>query len=142
MNQFYCVSEFVSASHSVDSLSGTDAGKRYTEQVRSGMPGSNQPPANTFFCPFNETFCIPTHCDLSLCRYCHHSYSGLSPSTGPESKLLSFFSCHTMAEIEKLAIIETLTLCQGHRANAARHLGISEKTIYNKIKQYRLQGQV
>jgi len=47
-----------------------------------------------------------------------------------------------MAEIEKLAIIETLTLCQGHRANAARHLGISEKTIYNKIKQYRLQGQV
>ena len=45
----------------------------------------------------------------------------------------------TMAEIERRAIIETLRECGGNRGKTARSLGISEKTVYNKIKKYRLQ---
>jgi len=42
-----------------------------------------------------------------------------------------------LAEIERHAILQTLAACHGNRTGAARMLGISEKTIYNKLKQYR-----
>jgi DNA-binding NtrC family response regulator len=48
----------------------------------------------------------------------------------------------TMAEIERRAIIETINACGGNRAQSARKLGVSEKTIYNKIKQFKLRGIV
>ncbi|MDR1382345.1 MAG: sigma 54-interacting transcriptional regulator [Planctomycetaceae bacterium] len=48
----------------------------------------------------------------------------------------------TMAELERRLIIETITACGGNRAESARRLGISEKTIYNKFKQYKLKGVV
>ncbi|MEO1858202.1 MAG: sigma 54-interacting transcriptional regulator, partial [Rubritalea sp.] len=41
----------------------------------------------------------------------------------------------TLAEIEKSAIQETLKLCNGNKAESARSLGISEKSIYNKMKR-------
>ncbi|MEE8583239.1 MAG: sigma-54 dependent transcriptional regulator [Acidobacteriota bacterium] len=40
-----------------------------------------------------------------------------------------------LAEVEKLAIIQTLELCKGNKSEAARRLGISEKSIYNKSKR-------
>ncbi|MGD7653716.1 MAG: sigma-54-dependent transcriptional regulator [Verrucomicrobiales bacterium] len=43
---------------------------------------------------------------------------------------------HTLAEIERAAIRQTLDACQGNKAGTARKLGISEKSVYNKIKQY------
>ena len=43
---------------------------------------------------------------------------------------------YTLAEIEKSAIIETLELCGGNKSRAARSLGISEKSIYNKMKRF------
>ncbi len=48
----------------------------------------------------------------------------------------------SLAEIEKQAIMETLRRCGGNRAKAAEVLGVSEKTIYNKINQYGLKGRV
>jgi len=48
----------------------------------------------------------------------------------------------TMAEIERAAIIETIRSTGGNKAKAARRLEVSEKTIYNKIKQYNLAGQL
>ncbi len=48
----------------------------------------------------------------------------------------------TLADIERRAIIETIHSCGGNRAKSAQKLGISEKTIYNKIKQYKLHGIV
>lgn len=48
----------------------------------------------------------------------------------------------TMADIERRAIIETIVSCLGNRAKAAQKLGISEKTIYNKIKQFKLRGVI
>lgn len=48
----------------------------------------------------------------------------------------------TMCEIERRAIIETINACSGNRAQSARKLGLSEKTIYNKIRQFKLRGIV
>ena len=48
----------------------------------------------------------------------------------------------TLAEIERSAIIETMQACGGNKAKTARKLGVSEKTVYNKIKQYNLRGVV
>lgn len=41
----------------------------------------------------------------------------------------------TLAEIEKLALTQTLDACSGNKARAARTLGISEKSIYNKMSR-------
>lgn len=40
---------------------------------------------------------------------------------------------------EKAAIVYTLLLCDGHREKAAAILNISERTIYRKIKTYRIK---
>lgn len=48
----------------------------------------------------------------------------------------------TLAEIERRAIIDTMHACAGNKAKTARRLGVSEKTIYNKIKQYNLRGSI
>ncbi|PQJ29385.1 sigma-54-dependent transcriptional regulator [Rubritalea profundi] len=44
----------------------------------------------------------------------------------------------TLAEIEKIAIGQTLDLCNGNKAESARTLGISEKSIYNKMNRLNL----
>ena len=45
-----------------------------------------------------------------------------------------------LADIERDAILQTLDLCGGNKAEVARRLGISEKSIYNKMKRYELQS--
>ena len=45
-------------------------------------------------------------------------------------------------QIERRAILETLRACGGNKAKTARQLGVSEKTIYNKLKQYRINGKM
>lgn len=44
----------------------------------------------------------------------------------------------SLADIEKQAIIETLKLCGSRKAEAARMLGIAEKSIYNKMRRHGL----
>lgn len=44
-----------------------------------------------------------------------------------------------LAELEKKAIEETLTSVQGNREQAAKILGIGERTLYRKIKEYGLK---
>lgn len=43
-----------------------------------------------------------------------------------------------LEDIERQAILETLRLVKGNKTAAARKLGISERSIYNKIKRFRL----
>lgn len=43
-----------------------------------------------------------------------------------------------LAEIEKQALMQTLALCQGNKAETARRLGITEKSVYNKMKRHDL----
>ena len=46
----------------------------------------------------------------------------------------------SMSEIERMAILETLQLTGGKRAEAARILGIGLRTLQRKLKEYRDQG--
>ena len=49
----------------------------------------------------------------------------------------------TLVELEIIHIRRALETCRGHRGNAARMLGISERNLYRKLKEYRLlAGQI
>lgn len=53
------------------------------------------------------------------------------------SKLSEFLGSISLAEIEKEAIVATLKQNDGNQLKAAKVLGISDRTIREKIKQYR-----
>lgn len=44
----------------------------------------------------------------------------------------------TLAQLEAEAIRQTLAACQGNKSEAARRLGIAEKSIYNKINRHHI----
>jgi two-component system response regulator HydG len=44
----------------------------------------------------------------------------------------------SLDELEKQAIVDTLAKTQGNREKAAKILGIGERTLYRKIKEYNL----
>ena len=46
----------------------------------------------------------------------------------------------TVAEVERDLILETLKHCLGNRTHAANILGISIRTLRNKLKQYTDEG--
>lgn len=58
------------------------------------------------------------------------------PRSGPD---LSRLIGRTLAEIEREVIRATLRMVDGHRAKAAKILGIGERTLYRKIKEYGLR---
>jgi two-component system response regulator HydG len=43
-----------------------------------------------------------------------------------------------LEEVERILITETLKLTGGNREQAAELLGIGERTLYRKIKEYQL----
>ena len=43
-----------------------------------------------------------------------------------------------LVDIERLFVAETLKLTGGNREEAAKILGIGERTLYRKIKEYKL----
>jgi two-component system response regulator FlrC len=53
---------------------------------------------------------------------------------------LQAFVGHTVAEVEQKLIIDTLTHCLGNRTHAATILGISIRTLRNKLKEYSEMG--
>ena len=46
----------------------------------------------------------------------------------------------TVDEIERELVLQTLARCDGNRTRAARVLGISVRTLRNKIREYGAQG--
>ncbi len=46
----------------------------------------------------------------------------------------------TLAEAERKLVIETLIRCRGNRTHAAKMLGISVRTVRNRIAEYRRIG--
>ena len=73
------------------------------------------------------------------------SYSGAplrpaspSPGSGTPTAKAPPLVGQTLDEIERRAIVDTLASCRQNRSVAARMLGIAERTLYNKIKQYNL----
>jgi DNA-binding NtrC family response regulator len=43
-----------------------------------------------------------------------------------------------MADVERATITAALRECQGNRRKAAAILGIGERTLYRKIKEYKI----
>jgi len=60
----------------------------------------------------------------------------LSSSLSDSSSRTGSFVGLELEEIEKRAIIETLEHCEGNKQAAADMLGVSQKSIYNKINKY------
>ena len=46
----------------------------------------------------------------------------------------------TVDEVERELVLQTLARCDGNRTRAARVLGISVRTLRNKIRQYTSMG--
>jgi transcriptional regulator with GAF, ATPase, and Fis domain len=57
----------------------------------------------------------------------------LSPGAHPDKP-----QAQTIQAAEQLLLTETLALCQGNKADAARRLGISRSTLYAKLKRFNL----
>jgi two-component system, NtrC family, response regulator HydG len=51
-----------------------------------------------------------------------------------------FLAGHTLQELEKVAIQQTLKLTAGNREKAAKLLGIGARTLYRKLKEYDIEG--
>lgn len=84
-------------------------------------------------CVFCEDEEITEH-DLRFDRFTRPAESGDAERPASAAVLAG----RTLAEIEKQALIETLEACRGNKAMAARNLGISERSIYNKLKRHEL----
>lgn len=46
----------------------------------------------------------------------------------------------TVTEVEQELVLQTLARCDGNRTRAARLLGVSVRTLRNKIRQYAASG--
>lgn len=65
---------------------------------------------------------------------------GQSASSTEAGATVQNFVGHTVAEVERGLIIETLDHCLGNRTHAANILGISIRTLRNKLKLYGEEG--
>jgi two-component system response regulator HydG len=59
-------------------------------------------------------------------------------AAGPSASVRTGLAGVSLDELEKQAISETLAKTQGNREQAAKILGIGERTLYRKIKEYNL----
>ena len=59
------------------------------------------------------------------------------PAASPDPVLSGNVS---LDELEKTAILKTLEATEGNKSEAARRLGITRKTLHNKLKQYGISG--
>jgi DNA-binding NtrC family response regulator len=62
-----------------------------------------------------------------------------APSLAP-SEVVPFLIGSTVGEIERELVLQTLARCNGNRTRAARVLGVSVRTMRNKIRQYSAEG--
>lgn len=60
------------------------------------------------------------------------------PVAAPASQSLTGLVGRSLEEVERMFITETLRVTGGNREEAARILGIGERTLYRKIKEYGL----
>ena len=47
---------------------------------------------------------------------------------------------YDLRSLERMALEQTLAACDNNRAETARRLGITEKSVYNKLKRMELQS--
>ncbi len=61
--------------------------------------------------------------------------SSLSPN-----EIVPLLIGSTVGEVERELVLQTLACCHGNRTHAARLLGISVRTLRNKIRLYTADG--
>ena len=64
-----------------------------------------------------------------------HARTAMAAANAAETVSRAFVG-HTVAEMEQHLIIDTLEHCFGNRTHAANILGISIRTLRNKLKEY------
>jgi DNA-binding NtrC family response regulator len=66
------------------------------------------------------------------------AFAGIPPSSVDETvdALRQILVGHTIADVERHLILDTLAYCLGNRTHAARILGISIRTLRNKLNEY------
>jgi DNA-binding NtrC family response regulator len=63
----------------------------------------------------------------------------LRPTSSP-SEIIPQLIGATVEEVERELVLHTLARCDGNRTHAARVLGISVRTLRNKIREYSAHG--
>jgi len=58
----------------------------------------------------------------------------------PFNQIVPFLIGSTVGEIERELVLQTLLRCNGNRTHAARMLGLSIRTLRNKIRLYAARG--
>jgi DNA-binding NtrC family response regulator len=61
------------------------------------------------------------------------------PSLAP-NEIMPWLIGSTVGEIERELVLQTLARCDGNRTRAARVLGVSVRTLRNKIRLYSADG--
>ena len=61
------------------------------------------------------------------------------PSLSP-NEIVPLLIGSTVGEIERELVLQTLARCDGNRTRASRVLGVSVRTLRNKIRQYSAEG--
>ena len=63
-----------------------------------------------------------------------------APSLAP-NEIVPLLIGSTVEQIERELVLQTLRHCDGNRTHAARVLGLSVRTMRNKIRQYAADGR-
>jgi len=58
----------------------------------------------------------------------------------PLNEVVSLVIGATFSEVERELVLQTIIHCNGNRTHAARVLGMSVRTIRNKIREYSAMG--
>ena len=60
--------------------------------------------------------------------------------TSSPDEIIPLLIGSTVGEVERELVLHTLARCDGNRTRAARVLGISVRTLRNKIREYSANG--
>ena len=74
-----------------------------------------------------------------------HAFPAAMPEDLPQHSLapheiVPLLIGSTVGEIERELVVQTLARCDGNRTRAARVLGLSVRTLRNKIREYSADG--
>ena len=70
----------------------------------------------------------------------HESAPQVAASSLRPNEIVPLLIGSTVGEIERELVLQTLARCDGNRTRAARVLGVSVRTLRNKIRLYSADG--
>ena len=107
------------------------------------------PPARSFGMPQAENFINPAGNPFNREQVRHEEHAPVFvnhtpqltsiPAPKPQIEPVFTLAGKSLDAIEREAIQQTLAVCNGNKAKSARMLGISEKSIYNKMRRLNVE---